>query len=88
MTSPSALEWTSQSMTGSPPPSYLLTLPVIPLSHAFELTNPTWGLRSFQAPLTGGKAVSDKGMLTLESLNLELELALLLPVMAVLLDLG
>ena len=50
--------------------------------------NLTWGLHSLQAPLTGSKAVSDKGVLTLEVLDLELELALLLPVSAVPLDLG
>ena len=75
-------------MTGSPLPSYLLTLPVIPLSHAFKSTNLTWGLRSFQATLTGGKAVSDKGTLTPESLDLELKLALPFMVAAVLLDFG
>ena len=88
MTSPSTLEWTSQSMTGSPPPSYLLTLPATPLSHAFESTNPTWGLRSLQAPLTGGKVVGDEGALPLEPLDLELELSLPLVVAAVSLDLG
>ena len=38
--------------------------------------------------MTGGKAVGDKGMLSLELFNLELELALLLPVAAVSLDFG
>ena len=88
MTSPSALEWTFQSMVGTSPPGYLLTLLVIPLSQVFELTNPTWGLHSLQTPLTGGKAVSNKGALTLEALNLKLELVLLLLVLSVLLDLS
>ena len=38
--------------------------------------------------LTGSKVVSDKGTLTLEALDLKLELVLLLPVTVVLLDLG
>ena len=88
MTSPSALEWTSQSIAGSPPPGYLLILPVTPLSQAFESTNPTWGLRSLQAPLTGGKAVGNEGALGLEALDLALELLLLLPMPSVSLDLG
>ena len=54
----------------------------------FESTNPTWGLCSLQVPLTGGKAVSDKGPLSLKTLNLALELLLLLPVSVVSLDLG
>ena len=59
-------------MVGSPLPGQLLGPPLVtPLSQAFESTNPTWGLRSLQVPLTGGKVVGDKGTLTLKLLNLE-----------------
>ena len=88
MTSSSALEWTSQSMTGLAPPGQLFGVLVIPLSHAFKLMNPTWGLHSLQVPLTGGKVVGDEGVLTLEPLNLELQLTLPLIVAAVSLDLS
>ena len=74
-------------MVGSPPPGQLLTLPT-PLSHVFESMNPTWGLRSLQAPLTGGQLVGDEGALSLELLDLELELALPLVVAAVSLNLS
>ena len=87
MTSPSALEWTSQFMTGLPLPGQLLTLP-IPLSHPCESTNPTWGLCSLQAPLTGGKLMGNEGAFALEPLDLELKLMLPLVVAAVPLDLG